>query len=116
MSTVKGFCQAEKVELRENNGRVVANFDLCVAEGAQYKDQQGNYQNRNGWKPMFVRVELWGQREKVEPMVEGLTKGTLVAVTGDLGIKTHEYNGQTYNNPAIMAYKVERLVKATPAQ
>ena len=44
-------------------------------------------------------------------MVEKLKKGSLVAVTGDLGMKSHEYNGQTYTNVSMMAYKVEPLVK-----
>lgn len=111
MSTVKGFIQSEKIEVRENNGRYVANFDLCVAEGAQYKDQSGAYKNRAGWKPLYVRVEMWGQKDKVEPM-NGLAKGTFVAVTGDLGIKSHEYNGQTYEKVSVIAYKVEKLVKS----
>ena len=54
---------------------------------------------------------MWGQKDKVQPMVEKLKKGSLVAVTGDLGMKSHEYNGQTYTNVSMMAYKVEPLVK-----
>ena len=91
MSTIKGFVQNERIEIRENNGRSVCNFDICVSEGAQYKDTEGN--------------------DKVQPMVEKLKKGSLVAVTGDLGMKSHEYNGQTYTNVSMMAYKVEPLVK-----
>lgn len=112
MSTLKGFIQADKIDVRENNGRSVANFDICISEGAQYKDQQsGEYKNRKGWKAAFVKVELWGNKDKVEPMVTGLTKGNLVTVTGDLGIKTHEYNGKTYDNLSVLAYKVEKLEK-----
>ena len=37
MSTIKGFVQNERIEIRENNGRSVCNFDICVSEGAQYK-------------------------------------------------------------------------------
>lgn len=112
MSIIKGFVQAEKIEVRENNGRAVANFDICVSEGASYKDQQtGEYVGRKGWKPMFVRIELWGKKENIEPMVSGLVKGKFVAVTGDLGIKEHEYNGQIYKNQAMLAYKIELLEK-----
>ena len=66
---------------------------------------------RTGWRALFVKVEMWGQKDKVQPMVEKLKKGSLVAVTGDLGMKSHEYNGQTYTNVSMMAYKVEPLVK-----
>lgn len=112
MSTIKGFVQAERIEVRENNGRSVTNFDICVSEGAQYKDQQtGEYKNRKSWKPAFVKVELWGTGDKVQSMVEGLTKGSLIIVTGDFGIKSHEYNGKVYDNLSIMAYKVEKLEK-----
>lgn len=111
MSTIKGFVQNERIEIRENNGRSVCNFDICVSEGAQYKDTEGNYKPRTGWRALFVKVEMWGQKDKVQPMVENLKKGSLVAVTGDLGMKSHEYNGQTYTNVSMMAYKVEPLVK-----
>lgn len=112
MSTIKGFILAENIEVRENNGRSVANFDICVSEGAQYKDQQtGEYKNRKGWKSCFIKVELWGTKDKVEPMVANLVKGNLVAITGDLGIKSHEYNGKIYDNFSLMAYKVEKLEK-----
>lgn len=113
MSTIKGFVQSENIEVRQANGRSVANFDINVTEGASYKEQQtGEYKNRAGWKPMFVRVEIWGTDDKVQQMTGNLKKGMLVAVTGDLGIKTHTYQDKEYNNVSILAYKVEVLTKA----
>ena len=53
MSTIKGFVQNERIEIRENNGRSVCNFDICVSEGAQYKDTEGNYKPRTGWRAIM---------------------------------------------------------------
>lgn len=69
-------------ELRTTqNGDKVAGFSVAVDDGVG--------QNKS---TIWFDVSIWGKR--AEALVQYLTKGSRVAVSGDLGMREH--NGKTY--------------------
>jgi single-strand DNA-binding protein len=76
-------------ELRfQPNGSAVANF--TIASTPRKFDK-----NRNEWvdgEPLFLRASIW--REAAENVVETLTKGTRVIVTGKLKSRSYEKDGE----------------------
>lgn len=65
------------------NDRTVANFSLAVDE----------YAGQGEKKTLWVDCALWGDRATKLSIY--LTKGTPVAVSGRVGIRTYESNGET---------------------
>lgn len=71
-------------ELRSTrDGKSVANFSLAVDE----------YAGQNERKTLWVDCSMWGER--AAKLAQYLTKGTPVAVSGQVGIRTYESNGET---------------------
>ncbi|MGM0584237.1 MAG: single-stranded DNA-binding protein [Pseudomonadota bacterium] len=68
-------------QLREHNGNKVAGFPVAVDDGFG--------QNK---RTIWFDCSLWGQR--AEKLAGYLTKGSKVAVSGDLSTREHE--GKTY--------------------
>lgn len=65
------------------NDKTVANFSLAVDE----------YAGQGEKKTLWVDCALWGDRATKLSIY--LTKGTPVAVSGRVGIRTYESNGET---------------------
>lgn len=69
-------------EVRQAGGSTVCNFNVAVKSG--YGDRQ---------ETIWVRCALWGKRAESR-LVQYLTKGQMVAVSGELSTREHE--GKTY--------------------
>ena len=69
-------------EVREAGGTTVCNFNVAAKAGYGEREQT-----------LWVRCALWGKRAE-SGLVQYLTKGQQVAVSGELS--TREYEGKTY--------------------
>lgn len=71
-------------ESRDTTNTTVTNFSLAVDEYAG----QGNR------RTLWVDCSMWGERG--EKLAEYLVKGTPVAVSGQVGARSYEKNGETH--------------------
>ncbi len=70
-------------EVRHTNDKAVANFSLAVDE----------YAGKGERKALWIDCSMWGER--AEKLAQYLTKGASVAVSGRVGMRTYESNGET---------------------
>ena len=83
-----------------NSGMAVGNFSIAVNRSVKQGDQwieEGN----------FFDVTLWGRR--AESLQQYLTKGTRVAVTGELKQDRWEQDGQKRSRVGINANNIQLL-------
>lgn len=70
-------------EVRNTNDKTVANFSVAVDE----------YAGQGEKKTLWIDCALWGDRATKLSLY--LTKGTPVAVSGRVGVRTYDSNGET---------------------
>jgi single-strand DNA-binding protein len=67
-----------------NDGQPVTNFSIAVDRPKKNGDKQ---------QPLWVKAAFWGKRG--EAVAQYLTKGSKVAISGDIDLETYNSNGET---------------------
>ena len=80
-------------------GKPVAGFSLAVDE----------YAGQGEKKTLWIDCSLWGDR--AEKLAQYLAKGTPVAVSGQVGIRVYESNGQTKSTLTLRVAELTLLGK-----
>lgn len=83
-----------------SGGKPVAGFPLAVDE----------YAGQGEKKTLWVDCSMWGER--AEKLAQYLAKGVPVAVSGQVGLRTYESNGQTKASLTLRVAELTLLGKA----
>jgi len=96
--TFAGRVGSVKELKRTQGGEAVLNFSLAVDRAPRNGEKQ---------KPLWVEVALWGkQAEVLQPYV---VTGGIIAVTGEVDLRTFEYNGENRTSLIVKFPRVKLL-------